>query len=148
MRHRARRSRCTACAVTHVLISSDGLLRRRDGVEVIGAALVAKASGWGHRRIALLVGVPVSTVRGWLRRFAVNAGMVRVWFTVLAHDLDPLLGPIEPAATVVADAVEAVGVAARAAVLRLGPAGPWSFASTASRGRLLSNTGWPWAAVC
>ena len=26
------------CAVTHVLISSDGLLRRRDGVEVIGAA--------------------------------------------------------------------------------------------------------------
>ena len=136
------------CAVTHVLISSDGLLRRRDGVEVIGAALVAKASGWGHRRIALLVGVPVSTVRGWLRRFAVNAGMVRVWFTVLAHDLDPLLGPIEPAATVFADAVEAVGVAARAAVLRLGPAGPWSFASSASRGRLLSNTGWLWAAVC
>lgn len=131
-----------------MLISDDSLLRRRDGVEVIGAALVAKASGLGHRRIALLVGVPVSTVRGWLRRFAVNAGMVRVWFTVLAHDLDPLLGPIEPVGSVVGDAVEAIGVAARAAVLRLGPVGAWSFVSSASRGRLLSNTGWPWAAVC
>ena len=63
-----------------------------DGVEVIGVALTAKAQGSGHRLVALLVGVPVSTVRGWLRRFAVNAAMVRVWFTVLAHDLDPLLG--------------------------------------------------------
>ena len=148
VRHRVRRSRCAMCAVTHVLISDDSLLRRRDGVEVIGAALVAKASGSGHRRIAVRLGLPASTVRGWLRRFALNAGMVRVWFTVLAHDLDPLLGRIEPAATVVGDAVEAVGVAARAAVLRLGPVKPWSFASTASRGRLLSNTGWPWAAVC
>jgi hypothetical protein len=141
-RVRARRSRCPACAVTHVLISADSLLRRRDEVDVIGAALAAKASGSGHRRVALLVGVPVSTVRGWLRRFARNAEMV------LAHDLDPLLGPIGPALTVVADAVEAIGVAARAAVLRLGPVGSWSFASSASRGRLLSNTGWPWAPVC
>ena len=144
-RVRPRRSRCTVCAVTHVLIGSDSLLRRRDGVEVIGVALTAKAQGSGHRLVALLVGVPVSTVRGWLRRFAVNAAMVRVWFTVLAHDLDPLLGPIGPAGTAVGDAVEAIGVAARAAVLRLGPVGAWPFASSASRGRLLSNTGWPWA---
>jgi hypothetical protein len=135
------------CAVTHVLISDDSLLRRRDGVDVIGVALAASATGCGHRRVALLVGVPVSTVRGWLRRFAVNAEMVRVWFTVLAHDLDPLLAAIAPVGSVVADAVEAIGVAARAAVLRLGPVGPWSFASSASRGRLLSNTGWPWAPV-
>lgn len=148
VRHRARRSRCTVCAVTHVLISNDSLLRRRDGVEVIGVALAANATGCGHRRVALLVGVPVSTVRGWLRRFAINAEKVRVWFTVLAHDLDPLLAAIEPAGSVVGDAVEAIGVAARAAVLRLGPVGPWSFASSASRGRLLSNTGWPWAPVC
>ena len=144
---RPRRSQCTACAVTHVLISADSLLRRRDGVEVIGTALVAKVSGLGHRRVAEMLGLPVSTVRGWLRRFALNAGMVRVWFTVLAHDLDPLLGPIGPAVTVVGDAVEAIGVAARAAVLRLGPGGAWLFASLASRGRLLSNTGWPWAPV-
>ena len=145
LRLRARRSRCTDCAVTHVLIGSNSLLRRRDEVEVIGAALTAKAQGSGHRLVALLVGVPVSTVRGWLRRFAVNAAMVRVWFTVLAHDLDPMLAVIGPTLSAVGDAVEAIGVAARALVLRLSPVGAWSFASSVSRGRLLSNTGWPWA---
>jgi len=133
--------------VTHVLIGTDTLLRRRDLVEVIGAALVAKATGVGHRRAASMLGLPVSTVRGWLRRFAANAERVRVWFTVLAHDLDPLLAPMAPTGTAVGDAVEAVAVAARASSLRLAPVAPWSFASTASRGRLLSNTGWPWAAT-
>jgi hypothetical protein len=130
-----------------VLISTDTLLRRRDLVEVIGSALVAKALGVGHRRVASMLGLPVSTVRGWLRRFALNAEQVRVWFTVLAHDLDPLLAPIAPTGSAVGDAVEAVAVAARASSLRLVPVAPWSFASSASRGRLLSNTGWPWAAT-
>ena len=94
-----------------------------------------------------MVGVPVSTVRGWLRRFAANAEAVRVWFTVMAHDLGPLLAPFLPTAAVIADAVEAIAVAARAASLRLAPVEPWSFASVASRGRLLSNTGCPWAAA-
>lgn len=142
-RRRPRRSRCGVCAVTHVLISTDTLLRRRDEVGVIGAALVAKAAGVGHRVVAVLAGVPVSTARGWLRRFAANAEQVRVWFTVLAHDLDPMLAPIGATASVVGDALEAVGVAARAASLRLGPVEAWLFASAASRGRLLSNTGWP-----
>ena len=43
-----------------------------------------------------------------------------------------------------ADAVEAIAVAARAASMRLGPVPPWSFASAASGGRLLSNTGSPY----
>lgn len=146
-RHRPRRSRCMVCAVTHVLISTNTLLRRRDGVEVIGTALAAKARGCGHRRVAEMLGLPVSTVRGWLRRFAHNAEMIRVWFSVLAHDLDPMLAPFVPTWTAVGDAVEAVAVAARAASLRLAPVEPWSFASAASCGRLLSNTGWPWAAA-
>jgi hypothetical protein len=133
--------------VTHVLISADTVLRRRDGVEVIGAALVAKARGVGHRRAAALVSVPISTVRGWLRRFAANAEAIRTWFTVVAHDLDPMLVPLTATGSIVGDAVEAVAVAARARALRLGPTEPWSFASQASRGRLLSNTGWPWALV-
>lgn len=144
-RRRPRRCRCVGCGRTHVLISDDTLLRRRDLVAVIGAALVAKAVGVGHRRVALALGVPASTVRGWFRRFARNAEAIRVWFTVLAHGLDPLLGALAPATTLFGDAVEAVGAAARAAGLRLGPQAPWSFASSASRGRLLSNTGWPWA---
>ncbi len=144
-RHRARRSRCRNCATTHVLIRSDVFIRRRDLAEVIGAALVAKATGMGHRPVAAMLGLPVSTVRGWLRRFAVNAEAIRVWFTVLAHGLDPMLAPITPGVSALADAVEAVAVAARAATLRLAPVAPWSFASEASRGRLLCNTGWPWA---
>jgi len=128
-----------------VLVSTDTLLRRRDAVEVIGAGLVAKAAGLGHRRAAAMLGLPVSTVRGWLRRFARSAESVRVWFTVLAHDHDPMLAPLAPTGTPLGDAVEAIAVAARAVSLRLAPVEPWRFASAASRGRLLSNTGWPWA---
>lgn len=145
-RRRPRRSRCKGCAATHVLIGTDCLLRRRDLAEVIGAALVAKTAGVGHRRAAG-AGVPVSTVRGWLRRVAARAEYLRVFFTVAAHDLDPLLAPILPTSTPVGDAVEAIAVAARAASLRLVPVAPWQFASAASGGRLLSNTGWPWAAA-
>ena len=129
-----------------MLIGADCLLRRRDLAEVIGAALAAKAAGLGHR-FAAGAQVPVSTVRGWLRRFAAGADAIRAWFTVLAHDLDPMLAPLAPTGTPFGDAVEAVAVAARAAALRLAPVEPWQFASAASRGRLLSNTGWPWAAA-
>ena len=145
-RRRPRRSRCAGCAGTHVLISTDCFLRRRDLAEVIGAALAAKAAGLGHRRAAGAE-VPVSTVRGWLRRFAANAEAVRVFFTVLAHDLDPMLAPLVTTPTALGDALEAVAAAARAAALRLAPVKPWHFASAASGGQLLSNTGWPWAAA-
>ena len=146
-RRRPRRARCAVCSGTHVLIRADSLLRRRDLAEVIGAALLARANGVGHRRSAISAGLPASTVRGWLRRFAANAESIRVWFTVVAHDLDPMLAPITPAESVFADAVEAIAVAARAASLRLEPVEPWSFASVSSCGRLLSNTSWPWAAA-
>jgi len=129
-----------------VLISTDCLLRRRDLAEVIGAALVAKAAGLGHRR-AGAAGVPPSTVRGWLRRFAANAEAVRGFFTVLAHDLDPMLAPMRSTPTPVGDAVEAIAASARAASLRLAPVAPWHFASSASGGRLISNTGWLYAAA-
>lgn len=145
-RRRPRRSRCGGCENTHVLISTDCLLRRRDLAGVIGAALAAKAAGVGHRRAAS-ADVPPSTVRGWFRRFAANAEAIRVFFTVLAHGLDPMLAPLAPAGTSTGDAVEAIAGAARAASLRLAPVEPWRFASAASRGRLLSNTGWPWAAA-
>lgn len=144
-RRRPRRSRCGRCALTHVLLGEDCLLRRRDRVEVIGAALVAKAHGRGHRRIAADLGLTASTVRNWLRRFASAAEAARSFFTLLAHDLDPLLGPLGPSESAFADAVEAIAAAARSAVGRLGPRPPWSFASAASGGRLLSNTHCPWA---
>ena len=89
-RRRFRRSICRSCAVTHVLVPEDTLVRRRDGVEVIGAALAAKATGRGPpaRSRRTSAGRP-STVRGWLRRFAAMASELREHFTRWAHALDP-----------------------------------------------------------
>jgi Domain of unknown function (DUF6431) len=65
---RPRRARCAACGATQVLLPGSCLPRRGDAAEVVGAALVAKATGHGWRRIAADLGRPGSTVRGWLRR--------------------------------------------------------------------------------
>lgn len=143
-RFRPRRSICAGCGTTHVLLPDDSLLRRRDAVADIGGAAAAHAAGAGHRRIAKGLGRERGTVRGWLRRFEALAGRVREHFTRWAVALDPMLGPIRPAGSGFADAVEAVGVAAAAAVRRLGPCEPWRFASAATGGRLLSNTSRPW----
>lgn len=113
------------------------LLRRADGVAVIGAALVAKAAGAGHRRIAAGNGRPVSTVRGWLRRFAGRAEQLRVLFTGLLHALDPAVGSLLPTGSVFSDALAAVGAAAAAAVRLIGPRCPWQFTAAASGGLLL-----------
>jgi hypothetical protein len=138
LRLRPRCSRCLDCARTHVLLPETLLARRADAVAVIGAGLAARVGGAGHRRIAADLGRPVSTVRGWLRRFAARAESIRVAFTTLAHALDPALPPVAPTGSQFADAVAAIGVAARAAALRLGPRPPWPFAARASGGRLLA----------
>ena len=141
---RPRRGRCRACRATHVLLPSVALGRRLDLACVIGQALLAKAHGVGHRAIAAELGVPATTVRGWLRRFAARAELVRGHFTRLAVWLDPQAGPICPRGSPLADAVEAIGTAAVAAARRLGPAlGPFEFASGATGGRLLGNTNAP-----
>jgi transposase-like protein len=136
-RHRPRRASCTGCAKTHVLLSTTWLLRRADAVSVIGSALLAKAAGQGHRRIAAALGRPASTVRGWLRRFIARGEDVRVLFTRLLHSLDPQAGPLVPRESVFADALEALGRAGAAGVARLGPRPPWEFASWATGGLLL-----------
>jgi hypothetical protein len=141
---RPRRARCAACLVTHVLLAVSCLLRRADAAEVIGAALTAKAVGQGHRPIAVRLGRPTSTVRGWLRAFAGNAEQVRAAFTALLAQLDPLTGPIPVHASVFADAVEAVGVCASAARRRLGVLGavsPWQLTAAITNGRLLTPAG-------
>lgn len=117
------------------------LVRRRDEVEVIGAALLAWLAGAGHRQIASELGLPADTVRGWLRRFAVRAEDVRAHFWRLAHRMDASLGAIQARGSPVADALEAIGVAAGAAVRRFGPViSVWAFVSGATGGRLLCNT--------
>jgi len=144
---RPRRSICAGCRGTHVLLPVVGLLRRVDLVVVIGAALLAKARGVGHRRIAADLGVPATTVRGWLRRFAARAELVRAQFTALAHRLDASLPAVGPRGSPTADALEAVGQAAAAATRRFGPAPVWQFAAGATGGRLLGNTSSPFLAA-
>ena len=104
---------------------------------MIGRALLAKAGGSGHRSIAVLVGRPVSTVRGWLRRFGVRAESLRVLFTGLLHELDACAAAVPVVGSVFADALEVLGLAAAAAARLFGPRPVWYFASAASGGLLL-----------
>ncbi len=111
-----RRSRCGRCLATHVLLPTMCLLRRRDGVEQIGSALLALGMGESHRAIAASLGVPASILRGWLRRFAAQATFLAAQFVAVARRLDASLGHIAPRGSPVGDALEAFGVAAAAAV--------------------------------
>jgi len=146
-RLRPRRARCRGCRQTHVLLPQGCLLRRRDTVAVIGAALAAKATGTGHRPIAGRLGVPKDTVRGWLRRFARDAEAVRSHFLRWAFALDRELGPVLPAGSVFADAVGAMAIAARAFVLRFGPREVWPVVAWLSGGVLLCHTSCPFPAI-
>jgi Domain of unknown function (DUF6431)/Homeodomain-like domain len=138
-----RRTRCTGCGATHVLLPVLLLARRADVAAVIGAALAAKARGVGHRRIAAALGRPADTVRGWLRRFAGRVEAVRVVFTGWCRALapDPVLpGPAGSAWT---DAIAAIAAAADALAARFGgEVAVWAVAATISGGRLLAP-GWP-----
>ncbi|MFE0418361.1 MULTISPECIES: hypothetical protein [Streptomyces] len=145
VRLRPRRARCAGCGGSHVLLPVFVLVRRVDLADVIGAALIAKAAGSGSRSIAVRLGRPVDTVRGWLRRFERRAEDVRVYFTVLLVDTGP--DPIPPAmaATPFAAAVSAVIGAWHAVCSRwpdIGEVSPWQTAVAISQGRLLSPT-WP-----
>jgi Domain of unknown function (DUF6431) len=136
-----RRACCRACARTHVLLPGFCVPRRRDGAEVIGAALHAKASGQGgHRAIAARLDRPPGTVRGWLRAATRRAEVLRVSGTRCADALDCMQGRIEPAGSPLGDAVEALATAARAWVLRFGAGhGPWELAVMLTGGALLSG---------
>ena len=139
-----RRTRCTSCGVTHVLLPLVMLLRRADAVAVIAAALLARAAGRGHRGIAAALGRPAETVRGWLRRLAGRLETLRAVFTRWARRLapDPVLPG--PAGGDWADAVAAVMAAAAGLATRFGVGEVpfWAVAAVVSRGRLLAP-GWP-----
>jgi hypothetical protein len=120
------------------------LVRRVDTAAVIGRGLLAAAAGLGHRKVAEELTRPDGTVRGWLRRARRGAGRIEAHFSSWAQHLDPTLAPIIPAEGSLTNAVEAIGAAARAASLRLGPSAPWCWASALSAGALICNTNCPW----
>jgi hypothetical protein len=138
---RPRRARCSACGVTHVLLPAWLLARRCDGAAVIGDMLARAARGQGFRGIAAASGVPEGTVRARLRRFRASAGRVREFFTRLAGVLavDPV--PLDPAGSVLADAVVAVAAATAAARGRwpgMVMVAGWELAAVLTLGSLLS----------
>ena len=138
---RPRRARCGSCGVTHVLLPAWLLARRCDGTAVIGDMLARAARGQGFRGIAASSGVPEGTVRGRLRRFRSSAGRVREFFTRLAGvlALDPV--PLDPAGSVLADAVVAAAAAAAAARGRwpgMITVPGWELAAVLTLGSLLS----------
>jgi len=134
-----RRGRCRGCDATHVLLPDVCLVRRRDAVEVIGEALIA-AVGEGYRPVAARLGVPMETVRGWVRRARARAAVIAAHFIRWARALDGSLAQPERAGSPLADALEAIGLCARAASLALGWRPAWSWVSALSAGGLLCNT--------
>ena len=144
---RPRRTRCRSCQSTHVLLSDSMFLRRRDDAETIGWAVLARAGGSSHRRIAKSLGVSDDIVRGWLGAFGRAAETIRAHFTRWAHALDPLLGPIDATGNAFADAVAAIGAATRAAVQRQGPQPVWAVVSVMTGGALLCHTRFPYPPV-
>lgn len=144
-----RRSRCTGCGVTHVLLPVSALLRRADAAAVIVSALAAKAMRRvGFRRIAVELARPAETVRGWLRRFVERAEAVRSVFTVWLRAVDPDPVMPGPAGGGLADALAAMSALSTAIGRRFVLSGV-SLAETAvavSGGQLLTP-GWPGADV-
>lgn len=102
--------------------------------------LARAARGQGFRSIAAASGVPADTVRDRLRRFRGSAGRVREFFTRLAGVLavDPV--PLDPAGSVLGDAVVAVAAAGSAAAGRwpLLAVSGWEMAAVVTMGSLLS----------
>ena len=94
-RVRPRRALCAVCGVSRVLLPDSMLRRRQYGVEVIWAGLLAAARGRPWNQVAAELGVPYTTVREWLRRFARRADRVHAWLCGLLPRLvdDPVLPP-------------------------------------------------------
>ena len=145
-RLRPRRGRCRdrSCRATHVLLPDVCLARRGYVVEVIGAALLSVGRE-GYRQAGERLGVPGETVRDWRRRFRSRAELIAAHFLWWARALDGSLGPPAGHGSLVADAVEAIGVCTRVASLLLGRRSPWSWVSALTAGGLLEiNTSTPW----
>jgi hypothetical protein len=140
-RVRPRRARCRSCGITHVLLPLRCLLRRGSEATLIWAALAMRAAGRKLAAIAAALVLPVWTVRDWVARFAGRAEAVRSAFMRLLPTLDPHAPAVEPTGSVVADALAAIGAAARAAgVFRsaVGAVSPCELAAHLSRGLLLA----------
>jgi len=136
-----RRGRCSRCRRSHALLPDFLLERRLDHVEVIGRALVLGiVIGLGMRSVADQVGVPMTTARGWRRRFRVRAPALTVAIVALAVHLDPAAVLLDGDDGETA-AIQALGAAWQRARRRFSDPIPrlWRFWSLISGGQALGT---------
>ena len=143
------RLRCVRCRGTHALLPAFVLAWRLDVAETVGAVIEQVAGGaCGVRPAAARAGVPYTTARGWVRRFADRAPGIGAGFAALAVDLGG--DAIRPAAEAGRFALAAISAAFGAATGLPGwlALGLWRFASSVSGGRLIAaNTISPYLIV-
>ena len=138
---RPARARCAGCSKTQVLLPTTLQVRRADTTEVIGKALVHRANGLGHRRIADRLGRPESTVRRWLRR--VPPGHLHWLYTQANQRLISIavevFGTIRYAGNLLHHTLTVLAAAAFHAKRRFGfQDPPWALIGMYTRGRLLA----------
>jgi hypothetical protein len=131
-----------------VLLPVTVLLRRAYAAQTVGAALLARAQGHGHRAIGVQLGVPAASVRGWLRVMGRRLESTRLFLLQVAHRA----GVDQPTPSALGcawrDLLAALGAATVAVTGRfggvgvLGPVTAWQVAVACSGGRLLAP-GWP-----
>lgn len=144
-----RRGRCAACRRSHALLPDLALVRRLDGVTVIGTAMVLKVmDGLGLRRIAEQLDVPHATLRTWWQRFRARApSLLR---TCLAMAVTLTGAPVDVHPVDERAALEVLSLAWQRAHTRLGArigGSVWAFWSWISGGQALgTHTTSPWAA--
>jgi transposase-like protein len=133
------RVRCCGCGVTHALLPAFVLARRLDAAESAGLVIGQIAAGaYGVRPAAAAAGVPHTTARAWVRRFAARAREFAVSFSALAVELGGEAVRLFP--DPLRSAVTAIGAAFTAAAGLPGWAalGRWRFACAVTGGSLLA----------
>lgn len=134
------RARCTGCHGTHVLLDARLLAHRGYTIALVGQALLAAATGAGHRRIAADLDVPPGTVRGWLRRVRAIAGPLHQQAVQAIVLLDPEVLPMTTRTdplTLVLDTLGAAALAFSRCFARH-DIDPWSRINLLTHGRLLT----------
>ena len=136
------RARCSVCRVTHVLLPSTVLLRRRFSAAVIGEVLECAGCGWGARRIAKAFFLSVWTVRRWLRAARANSPVAVAGLVRLVKRLEPgsetVTRSTSPVAALAEWAGRLAGAMARSARVPGVRELAWRVASWATMGRMLA----------
>jgi transposase-like protein len=134
------RGQCAPCGGTHALLPAFVSCNRLDSIDTIGAAVESVvAGGHGVRPAARHLGVPHTTVRGWLRSFGRQAAALAQSFAAVTVELGG--EALTPLADPRRRALGAMSAAWKAACALPGwlAVHPWRFCSSVCGGSLLAT---------